>query len=725
MYSTGAIDFVMVRLQDLPTELLSKILEFEIGGWIIELWKSGNRALMAKMARGGVTRIRMRDIRLVPRALSWPKCFKEFHLTHLDFTAAYQSMFEPNASLKLANHLKELYRGIKHLRVSAPDALEAFFWYRPGDVTSSQLYARSLAAVSNNGGVDQCQFALLPNWNWSSVFEALESLSIGASWKSHIALTDASFGVLPSLLISLNIETPYHNRILRFDHLPPQLATFVLPSDHLLDTDLSTLPSSITNIGQAVGTSVAEYLLQVPSAIPNLEWLPTQELYDAYQFPFDLDTIEADEWPTKIASLAVVVDNLLPSFPPFLTDLACRSLSFPATHLKLLPSTLTSLQVLDIPDFEAIESSSQFPLRLSTLKFYGTGFVQLSDLFKLPRGLLVYEGPAPRNETLDYEQALENGLKSLDLPEERKLWNRIKPYLVGGAQGDMRVRADRYVEAVEKGGLYGLPLTLTKLIMKSSVSNDSIDLVLPPWTTTFEMSTVRLSSAEKFWSLLLPSVRSIYATSPALLLEEGSLSVPDNRPLVSMSTSTLNSLAITNWSPKGLSAAALDYFVASLPRTLKSLAFYQSGTMEAQTLTKLPPNLTSLHLRSIVIYEHNSWTYALPRSLKALYVPDLPIHADDWAHLPRNLLFLDIDTGPSSLADVIKYPNTLLRLEPKALKDLTVDQWKIACASYAPFYRIFEFSSAQIQETIDSHPKDLYVDVPSTHVMYTLLELFD
>lgn len=76
-------------LSQLPTEVLKLILNADgLSSDVFELWKSGDRLLISKIALGGVTRIVLSYAGDCP---PWPKCLRSLGLEEFEIDASLAS----------------------------------------------------------------------------------------------------------------------------------------------------------------------------------------------------------------------------------------------------------------------------------------------------------------------------------------------------------------------------------------------------------------------------------------------------------------------------------------------------------------------------------------------------------------------------------------------------------------------------------------------------------
>lgn len=111
-------------LDALSVDVLALILKDDLSWAAIELWKSGCRPLMAKLANGAVQEMRLQDGRREGWQVKWPRCLAHFKLRFLSFKALYLPFENPS----LVHHeLKKLNGRLITLEVSFQGATEAFF----------------------------------------------------------------------------------------------------------------------------------------------------------------------------------------------------------------------------------------------------------------------------------------------------------------------------------------------------------------------------------------------------------------------------------------------------------------------------------------------------------------------------------------------------------------------------------------------------------------------
>lgn len=109
-------------ISQLPVELLAKILDGDHSFGAILLWKCGSRALMARLANGGIKHVELVDNNPFVAA-SWPHCLKYFKLQSLSITQGHGF----DSSLDVRKELKQQYSGLEKLVLRFPGASEAVF----------------------------------------------------------------------------------------------------------------------------------------------------------------------------------------------------------------------------------------------------------------------------------------------------------------------------------------------------------------------------------------------------------------------------------------------------------------------------------------------------------------------------------------------------------------------------------------------------------------------
>ena len=226
---------------------------------------------------------------------------------------------------------------------------------------------------------------------------------------------------------------------------------------------------------------------------------------------------------------------------------------------------------------------------------------------------------------------LEAGRNWLDI--EMVEWTTLKKQVIETAKS-LNKDASAYLSAVENGGLYGLPLSLTELALTLESRSIPIDLLIPPLMTyTSLMSLPEPFLTPKYFDLLPPS-----KDSHEVVLDFSN-SQPSNARDSSIDVDTLSALFTTTISSLNLKWNGNDSVPKYLPRTLTCLEL-KVDTLDSKELSNLPPTLKILTLKCGLTHPNSElpWVDLLPRQLErfsAEFV--IPIYGKHIALLPPHL----------------------------------------------------------------------------------------
>ena len=448
-------------------------------------------------------------------------------------------------------------------------------------------------------------------------------------------------------------------------------------------------------------------LAREPSLLPNLiqfPWIATgawyiedRPLYNQFKktgYPTNIYTInereEGGHWEE------------FNNFPPSLTSFKSRTgrpyAIFQLSMASLLPSMLTSL------DIGAIEwkcdTFPNWPPSLTTLKTIGTTSFSLRCFRYLPRCL----------KTLDlgniYSKKKRPGASFDDLctigreclQPDASQWSACKSSILSMLHMPLEGRLD-YINAIESGRLFGLPLSLTSFNIEYTASNVEFrhfDILLPPHATEISIM-IPIDFNSKLFHPLPPSP----SLQLSLLLKDTTTGTsPDQSPQLStLANSYLQSLSVGIFPRR--SSLTFARALTSLPQSLQKLRIYvyvfnkEPKKMKSSHLKLLPPKLESFSYPGLLADPFASWVECLPLTLVELDVPKLVLTGKQIKFLPRSLLLLTATLSKVSPTRLLDFPRTLHTLDNRSestdsSKYLSVEEWKTIISTYRPFWRIWE-----------------------------------
>ena len=497
-------------LANLPEDLLALLLTGDLSWVAIALWKAGNRQLMSKMSNGGV-----RDLILVlhPKPDSfdvvWPQCLKHFRLRSLSVSWRHSSAcpFTPPGET-LRAELRQLWKGITHLTLIGKSAEKVFLHKLPPKPKKPKKsnYSRKgpvkRAKISEYDDVsDTIASASTPitdTWIMSETLPNLTRLTIStgnpAKNGKFNALSIRSFDVLPRGLVYLDLsECSFTLYAEDCEKMPSTLRTLILPHNAVTEDNITSMPTSLKHIDSADRKSRCythealklKFNDETGSILPNLLELGVSLFPSHFS---ELYTDIGETWSLPIKELQVLI-------PPqdFRTPTSRAFFEFPV-HSRMFPATLTRLKTCRL-DWDAIPDSSIWSPSLTHLELETLDCIHNGNFPKLPRGLVTlrWYGPGQLRIRRPYggdPDTLDSGRLCLEDIDAAR-WTRVRAKL--NAYGDTLLDKDRreeledYISEVERGALFGLPVTLEELSFRFVYCYELTMGLLPPLATHAEI----------------------------------------------------------------------------------------------------------------------------------------------------------------------------------------------------------------------------------------------
>lgn len=687
-----------MKLEECPPELLSLILDGQTSWAAIELWKTGNRALRHRLANGGIKKMDLNDS-LSTSTSRWPRCLKEFKLTSLSLCrtgplATPATLF--NEVMRLHSGLKKLLlRGEDIAKSIFPDfAVTRFDHFVADSDNDDELPLKRSKTQEVDGDALHTERKHL-----DSIWPHLEHLTLSDKADGSPAWSSSHFD--PSILHHLpksltHLEFPFEltgGALRDLSFLPQGLVTFRVLGSTFDEAALLTLPKSITDIGTHCD-GVHELCFRDHSILPNLIYagdFSIPEMDDGFNWPATIQHL-------NIASRAWSLGNL----PSTLThlDLGPISEGLDRDGIALFPRSLKSLWIPTTSiRWSTIADFGCWPPSLSDMHVAVGGSFGAQRFHLLPRSLTsltIGESGIDLGDGEEYDDELHksrdlNALKTLGLEclkHEMDEWLVEKSQLVNGG-----VECEKYISAVESGGLLGLPLGLTSLSI-GEISYPIIrKLILPPKLHTF-----------------VTTVTQVRVDDPKLLCgfsPKGSVNLrviikdSKNRQALVPSQAALFKAHVTELNVTFAAPGLERSHFKCLPRTLHKLVFEGPSYIHNEELADLPSGLQSLRLNTM-IQNPLSWASQLPTNLTFLHV-GVPLLGCDIAKLPPKLTRIEAPLYETTLAQVRQLPRSLHSIHPLECDDeihaernnlMHQESWQTLCTTYRPFWRIWETSEA-------------------------------
>lgn len=420
-----------MKFSDLPPELFQAILNGENSWAAIELWKTGDRALNAKLANSGVTRVDLVDNH-GDSTSRWPRCLTSFKLEHLSIIRISGTLYD---AASLRSELQQLHPGLRSLQICAECIMDAVFPNlllgpddsdadadnvdRNGKLPKSSDASRGADASSttlSSEGFESEPSSFRPSyphddtvhremWDLGVTWPSLERLTLGNSHRQHDRFmtqnnnVPALYGarmlaLLPRSLTRLTLISATLKPVLAL--MPPALKTLRLSHGSLSSKDLHQLPPSITDITRSVSAEGLAYLSEHCELLPSLRCFPISDLNDekinSSLFTRPIYAHER-EWPDTMLALRRcktfwqhAPESDLAPFPKALTLLHANSLKIDASAVQSLPRGLRSLMIADVSDWKGF-LRTDWPSSLTELLLENSSGFELDCFCMLPRGL--------------------------------------------------------------------------------------------------------------------------------------------------------------------------------------------------------------------------------------------------------------------------------------------------------------------------------------------------
>lgn len=709
-----------MKFEDFPLELLKQILNGDENSYVVvDLWKCGSSVLNGKLARGGVTDVCLIDKTEIEHCSSrWPRFLKELKLERLVIKTKNSAL----CSLEtLRSELKKLNRGLKELKIAAIGADLAFFGNGKASTAEDADDEPRPAKRSKNFETEDSDLKHEELWNLDLTWPSLERLSVKGETHGSGTIDTRVFAVLPRSLLHLTLPTIFTRTPRDFSTLPPNLQTLRLRFETLDHKALKLLPNTITDIGLSLTEDAQLKLATRPHLLPNLKDFPfiDEDEANSELKLFYGDCTSKISWPANLKVLSFCETNAEEIFsknitlPPQLQTLhiACSYSDYDITAkwLRKISHSLTSLRV-DKIKWKEIDATMWPPL-LTIMRLNDQHFRPL-HFHKLPRTLITLD--------LGYFGCGSNSSPAFKLPEhlhagrtslsgnDKELWDTIKPTLI--KQGHLFPTGDAtaYIEAVENGRLFGLPLTLKELILTSYDHQDCFNLLTPPQVTKLQITFPANKIAAGFLELVPPSLTDLkFITNEQ---HEGNLEllVAKSKPGSSALSKAKNLRRVRFPASDAKSTAAI---VKHLPRELQDLHIEDMNRMlKCEIARFLPPTLTRLSHHGRSISSRKNWVDLLPSTLIELELPYCYVLGSEFARLPRNLSILCVAMRDVLLPHFWDLPKTLIHARHGFIQRsegfLRADAVRIVLLRFYNYFRIFEVPQAVVQLEIDEYCKD-------------------
>lgn len=659
-----------MKLEDLPTDVLSHIFRGPTSWAAIVLWKSGSRVLQAKMKNHGVEEVELEAHSRFSGHIALPTCLLEFALRKLSIKIQPRS----NAPENLPFFINNLNRGLKSLELSGPGMLETIFPLTPKYATFFEIQAPR-GKIYRSSDVD---LRTLPDW--TPIFPELLTLKVGmpgALSTTSPVLGDYVFACLPRSLTEIDIqESKDCGTFASFEHLPPECRSLALPSEILSPAALRLLPPRITSIGASLSIDAIQALAADPCILPNLSafpLFPSHELVNVSRGSLLTDKV-------KSLDMQVLPESWIGLLPRGLTSLSLEysydlfCLSGPL--FKALPAGLLHLSVPDV-DWSAI-GDHPWPSTLERMSILNDRNMRLDHIYRFPRSLTYLSfnaSAASKTDTqgpkdFDIESLLALGRSALE-GTENQVWRAMKVKLtkqVETATGRYwKAQLTKYISAVEKGALFGLPLGLIEFKMGGCYAIEQVDIMLPPQVAHFTMTLKRLGHKLAFWNLLPPSLVSVSIENqpwmPSMEYQDWEFSKLATPSACAFYHSNVSFVSLGESNKYHFP----DAFFRCLPKNLRKLEIrHFPNYLRPEKLKDLPPALESLQCGAVK-GPVREWLVNLPHSLKTLIAVTTDAVGEDLAFLPPRLNHLELRLSNVTIEHLLALPASMCSFDIRTI----------------------------------------------------------
>ena len=391
--------------------------------------------------------------------------------------------------------------------------------------------------------------------------------------------------------------------------MPSTLKTLILPCNTITDDNISSLPSSLTCVDSSDRKSRCFTLEALKlkfqdengSILPNLLELGVS-LYPSHFS--ELYSAIGEKWSLPIKEIQVLT-------PPhdYRTPTARAFFEFPVCS-RMFPPTLTRLKTGRI-DWHNIPDSSIWSPSLTHIELDTYEYLRNVHFPKLPRGLVTlrWYGPVdlgtfgyPYSDT----DAMDSGRICLEGIDAEK-WSQVRVKL--NAYGDTLLDKDRreeledYISEVERGALFGLPVTLEELSFRFIGCQNLTMGLLPPLVTHAEILQ-KHSTAISPVSLVPPFLTSLKLNMHCTLAQ-GRYDAQRTKGLHYSNVRELE-LVGSGFLP------AMHCF----PHRLHKLTLNQIVELSPQVLANMPSTLRHLAATNDRTYFFYGWRDAIPAQLE-------------------------------------------------------------------------------------------------------------
>lgn len=509
-----------MELGDLPPEVLAFIFELETehrtSDAPFNAWLTGNRKLRSKLTNGGVTVVNYTNLKR-GSLLRVPEFVKQWKLTHFSIYGPSCTLLPLDArdvdslsSIRRWSNLTSLNLDIRggdscfFPMLSSPIRFGASSTGSPSPPLAKRPKHSELTSIQHN-------LRSTDDFDAENLFSKLQSLRLMVD-----AMMDTThlLAAIPRSLTSLGLNWDEFKRPPpSYAGLPQTLLEIALPPESVNESNLSTLPRSLTSINYEGFTEEAYKVLmkQWETLLPNLDAFPFDGIMDDVLW---YELLEADasgglsffKFPSNVRFLTFchLIANYSIPLPTGLRRL---------TMVDQEPFTQTLLATWLPPSLMELEASilwkriepHHWPRSLTVL-WISDATLSVKEARQLPRTLkqLVIGNWTSKPTSKKLRPML------LENDTDRQLWSVSKQALI-----DNRMKKDsayealteRYIREAESGGFCDFPISLEELEIEKA---DGILPLLLPKLRFFQVGKLdddfSPSTCESWFGLVSPSV---------------------------------------------------------------------------------------------------------------------------------------------------------------------------------------------------------------------------
>ena len=317
-----------------------------------------------------------------------------------------------------------------------------------------------------------------------------------------------------------------------------------------------------------------------------------------------------------------------------------------------LPKSLTKLSLESI-DWKSDHSHPTWPATLTSFELKYGAFSS-PNFSSLPRNLkeLYVKTIGPSSSAADIPDLLLQGQTFLNTIDEQK-WRELKLELQSDRDRELddlqKTQFDEYIAEVEKGRLYGLPLTLERIVVRDGYPHSGDIPLYPP----------KLRITDSFFSLC----SSALETLPPRSLTQLTIRVylHDRIGPTHVLNSLKQSKSVKKFTLVHYQDSRCDYMLPWVPRDLFELSL-DSHLIADIDLGKLPQHLRVLHIHRPPPNVAQLWADLMPKTLTVLHIPQWVLQGSDCSKMPPLLERLIVKVSnlfPFSMEQFEQLPSTL------------------------------------------------------------------